>query len=475
MSSAGYYYRLRFVRIEGYAVADVQTPVPGPNATAKGSPTHAVGMSEALATPIWTSLTKWYTDDGEDLMGTPVDLSLLSGDWRALVGLDFLWLTDADYLALDAARRVAIQDWVSHGGRLYVCAQTDDPSLRASLGLAAAADAADAGLGRVQTLPWDGKPLPLATVSERTDKPRSERGEPAFMGAEWPIARDLGRIPLNAPFLIAFIMLFAAVVGPLNLFVLAGASRRHRLFWTTPLISVGASLLLAGFIVLQDGFGGSGERVLFCLLLPGEKKAVVLQDQVSRTGVLFSRGFTMSEDVVLTPLEIGENGGNRSHEQSGRRYSGDWFASRSVQAQRAEAVVPSRAEIQLLNADAARDGAPPVVASSVPAAIKEIRYLDPSGKRWRGGENLRTGERITLQPDAAPPGRLRSDPAGSERRERLPRRLREPRGASVPDTSWRPRATGRSSRRCRRSIGTNNARSSPAPFPSPARDGPTHR
>lgn len=395
-STYSYYYQTSYVQIEGYAVDQSQTPMPGVNTTGKGSGTHVVGMSEALATPIWSSLTKRYGDAGLDLLGTPVDLSLLGGDWRSLIGLDALWLTDADYAALDASRRAAIHDWVSHGGRLFVCAQTADPSLRAGVGLPETGEESDSGLGHVQLLPWDGKPLDLDTVTANTDKTGSERTNASFTQADWPMAHEIGKIPLNAPFLIAFIVIFALVVGPLNLFWFAKATRRHRLFWTTPVISVAASLLLAGFIVLQDGFGGSGERAMFCLLLPDQRKAVVFQEQVARTGVLLSRQFGTAEDLVLTPLEIGTGGRSPSYGQAGRNYSGDWFASRSVQAQRAEAVVPSRAEIQLLNTDAARDGAPPVVTSSVPAAIRKIQYVDANGHRWIG-DDLRTGERIALR------------------------------------------------------------------------------
>ncbi len=396
-SSYGYYYRTDFVRIEGFAAPESETPVPGINVVGRGTGTHVLGMSEALATPIWGTLTKLYKDAGQDLMGSSVDLGLLGGDWRSLVGLDLLWLTDAEYTALDAPRRTMIHDWVSHGGRLHVCAQTADPSLRAGVGLPETGDEADLGLGHVQIVPWDGKPLPLTTVQSLTDASPSGRVDPLFVQADWPIVHEVGRIPINAPFLITFIVLFALVVGPLNLFVFARAAQRHRLFWTTPVISVAASLLLVGFIVLQDGFGGNGQRVMLCLLLPDQKKAVVVQEQVARTGVLFSRQFRMTEDLVLTPLQPDTNEGSRSYDQTDRNYSGDWFASRSVQAQRAEAVVPSRAEIQLLNADAARDGAPPVVTSSLPAAIQEIRYVDAAGRRWVG-DNLRIGERITLRP-----------------------------------------------------------------------------
>ena len=160
-----------------------------------------------------------------------------------------------------------------------------------------------------------------------------------------------------------------------------------------PLISCTASLLLILVIVLQDGFGGHGERVMVTRLFPGQKQAVVVQEQVARTGVLLSRQFTAPEDVMLLPLKTPGVGG-RSYEQSGRAYGGDWFTSRSVQAQRVEAIVPSRAEIQLISSGAA--DAPPVVVSSIPATLRQIRYLDPAGHPWQG-HDLHTGERMTLQ------------------------------------------------------------------------------
>ena len=42
----------------------------------------------------------------------------------------------------------------------------------------------------------------------------------------------------------AILIAFGIIVGPVNLFVIARQGRRHRLFWTTPLISLIASLLL---------------------------------------------------------------------------------------------------------------------------------------------------------------------------------------------------------------------------------------
>ena len=132
----------------------------------------------------------------------------------------------------------------------------------------------------------------------------------------------------------------------------------------------------------------------------------------------------------ITPIKIAD-GPSRTYEQAGRHFSGDWFASRSVQAQRADAVVPSRAEIMVVNAEDAAGGAPPVLTSSVPAALRTVAYLDPAGRRWVG-EGLRTGERVTLHAGEAPLASTFS-PDGSVGLDAEVKRLLERRGSFVAD------------------------------------------
>ena len=56
----------------------------------------------------------------------------------------------------------------------------------------------------------------------------------------------------------------------------------------------------------------------------------------------------------------------------------------------------------MLNAKAAESGAPPVIVSSIPAVLTDIRYTDSSNRTWRGG-TLRAGEQITLRPEEEAP------------------------------------------------------------------------
>ena len=394
-SSTDFAYRSVFLGVDGPGVLTREISVANGSSAGRTN-TAFIGMGDALATPIWASLEAKYRAASSNLYGSSVDPAQLGPDWRGLSGVDALWLTDTEYTHLDADQRAAIRQWVDRGGSFLLSAQSPDPALRASLGLPETGGEAHPGFGHVQWLAWDGKPLDLDAASAIIDQIRPLRSDAATAAdaTAWGMTKAVGPIPINAPFLILFIGLFATVAGPVNLFLLAPATRRHRLFWTTPLISCAATLLLIAVILLQDGFGGHGERVMVTRLFPDQRQALVVQEQVARTGVLLSRRFTVREVLVLSPLKTPGAGG-RSYEQAGRAFGGDWFTSRSVQAQRAEAIVPSRAEVQLLAAGAA--DAPPVVVSSIPATLREICYLDPAGHRW-SGHNLRTGERMTLQP-----------------------------------------------------------------------------
>jgi hypothetical protein len=215
----------------------------------------------------------------------------------------------------------------------------------------------------------------------------------------WEARKLVGDLQLNTPLLITFMALFGVIVGPVNLFVLAKGGRRARLFWTTPLISVGASALLLAVIVMQDGFGGSGARFVLVYLLPAERKAIVQQEQVSRTGMVLNPAFKISDPVFLAPIKLQSSNriSSREFEQSPQQqYGGGWFASRSVQAQFAETIMPTRAEVQLLNGSEVRaNSAAPIIVSSIGATLRTLIYVDETGKRWEA-RDVHVGQKITL-------------------------------------------------------------------------------
>jgi hypothetical protein len=210
---------------------------------------------------------------------------------------------------------------------------------------------------------------------------------------------------LKSGLIFGFIAIFGILIGPVNLFVLAGPKHRQRLFWTTPLLSLAGSGILVMLMILQDGIGGSGSRFTLAILQPDQKKMSLVQEQASKTGVLFKSSYTMDEQAWTEPLIVPKEGsafGNsedarRHHTKEGDVCTGDWFSSRSVQSQLLMTVRPSRAAIEVFPpADA---GGPPSLLSSIEVTLEKVLIIDDELHYWKV-EDLGTGEKKVMQPSS---------------------------------------------------------------------------
>jgi hypothetical protein len=360
---------------------------------------------------------------GESFAGSflPVDLP---ADWRGYMGLDGLALTDEEWTALAPGVRTAIRHWMLLGGvlDLYHSGAAPVGVLQELKAGSAEPDPTGGvlggmpvGAGRVRVFAWDRVVLGAPAMSRFFSGAGLSIRHVAAREAMLPgppgnragsTLRDTLGVRSFAAWQVGVILLiFGILVGPVNLFYLAGPGRRHRLFVTTPLIALGASLVLIAVIFLQDGAGGKGQRAALVELFPDENLSTVRQYQISRTGVLFGGGFVMSELAALTPLLLensrwtrlksggsSDSEGQRFNQPEPQAYAGDWFQSRSEQAQLVETIRPGRGRLEL------KPGAgDPVLVSSLAGALESVFYQDPGGQWWAGAAPLTTGGSLALQ------------------------------------------------------------------------------
>ncbi|MES2706891.1 MAG: hypothetical protein V4726_09850 [Verrucomicrobiota bacterium] len=377
----------------------------------------------------------------------------LPSDWRGYMGLDHLAMTPEEWLTLSPGVTTAIRQWVILGGTLDLFVSGPPPdSIMRELRI----DRVEGGLhhlgaGRVRLMSREGdKTTPPAGEALLQDgsvsllggagetvpgsKSSGSSSEP-FAGvigkyitdsasknysADHPRVRhelardtfrssglsDLLELRNFAAWQVGVILLiFGVLVGPVNLFYFAGPGRRHRLFFTTPLISLGASAVLILVILFQDGAGGAGTRVALIEIRPDDNSAYLRQYQLSRTGVLFGGGFVTAEPSCLTPLILPPSrwtrlkppdmsGGDGQHltEPDPLGYGGDWFQSRSEQAQLLETIRPGRGRLELKPGTGA-----PVIVSSLGCRLEQIFYTDSAGKIWTSNAALTTGGTATLR------------------------------------------------------------------------------
>lgn len=335
-------------------------------------------------------------------------------DWRAYSGYDGVGMTDEDWSKLTPGAKNAILRWNRLGGRLVIYALSSSTNF-ATLGISDSAKdvrEADRSFGSVSILNI-GPDLQLdarATVDLFSSKEpvptliSSIRGD--FRNA-WPLKANFGVQRYNYALFVLILVAFGVLVGPVNLFVFAKSGRRHRLFITTPLIALGTSALLVMLIILIDGFGGRGSRIQLMEIRPdnGENSAYIIQEQISRTGVLTGAEFNVAEPAAITPvvLSSSDNQWARLTDANwgqGMRYeanfrdgklqvSGDWFQSRSEQGQLVRAVIPTRGRIEARSLS----GTPSLI-STFDFPIQALFFRDESGGYWRA-ENIEPGKAFT--------------------------------------------------------------------------------
>jgi len=327
------------------------------------------------------------------------------GDWRAYCGYHNLYLTDPEWEAMTPAARTAIKHWIRLGGHLNLVRITPGRSL-VEMGLPKADSGQETGaVSRGFTVEQKQARIDESGMKHNAAAAAKDWVVRATSGnaiREWA-QRDKSSfaVPsakLAAGFMLVVVVVFAILVGPLNVFVFAAARRRHRLFLTTPLISLAAGGLLVVSVILSDGIGGKGTRYVWMESGPGgDNTNYLVQHQHSRCGAMFSTGFEIPEDAFFAPMitESRELTGNLSVElEAGKvRAGGPWFSSRRSQNFYLAAARPGRGRIEQ-SGPAER----PVLTSAFDFPIDRIFWLAPDGKTWWQAGALAQGTATTLAP-----------------------------------------------------------------------------
>jgi hypothetical protein len=398
-----YYTNIGF-RVSGPGVAEESAGNLQNGGGSASSRTEYVGMSTSLHAKGWSALEGKFSSGSSsaNLQGSKVDMSSAPEDWRGYAGLAQLWMDESEWTAISTTAKAAMLEWVALGGDVHLlCADTSNARLE-QLGLPPLLNShRRVGAGEIHAHSWDGNSLPLVAMASeiRGVKDTTRRELMSSYGRRWGLAEIVGPLTIKSGLIFGFIAIFGLLVGPVNLFWLAGTGRRQRLFWTTPLLSLGASALLLALMVLQDGVGGSGARSVFALMLPDQKRVAVTQEQVVKTGVLLGRSFERADADLMAPLNLTSatqtfNWDSRYNvEETETQRSGAWFASRSLQAHLLQTVRPSRAGMEVFPAEG---GGAPSVLSTVEAPLQRVFIVDQDSNVWTA-DDVGTGEKKVMK------------------------------------------------------------------------------
>jgi hypothetical protein len=358
---------------------------------------ECIGVSVGSAKAYRSLIAKEFSDNSPaGLRRADLEMATAPDDWQALTGYGQLWLTSAEWQKLSTSQRSALLSWLALGGQLYLSAP-DTAALDALI--PGTGPRRPHGLGVAWVLLNDAN---FAALREARTFIQQQLSTVGLMAQASGLERSLGslipQIALPVGWIFLFILVFGLTVGPVNLFLLAPASRRPRLFWTTPLISLLGALVLAVIMWIKDGVGGSGARVVLATLLPEQKQLALLQHQLSQTGLLVGREFSFPEHEPVWALPHRQRPGDardsylNRRRDSGENYtiqgteaSGDWFRSRSEQTLLLQSLPMNRGELRV------RWGSSPEVLSSLATGLSTVFVKDATGQAWKA-ERVATGQ-----------------------------------------------------------------------------------
>ncbi|MCH7225676.1 hypothetical protein [Haloferula sp. A504] len=406
----------------------------------------AILMSEPLFTPNSSALDAQLNSTrsggyGSYTFAARFTPSKLPEDWRAYSGYDVIMLTDDDWGGMPPGARAAVLQWIRLGGvaSIYRRASTSFGTL--GIETQEAGNSTTYGLGTIELLNQSGSTPTGLDAKKTVNRYHTSRGGLTIdalsesisddYSSGWALQDEFGKQKFDYLIFIIVLIAFGVLVGPVNLFVFAKSGMRHKLFITTPVISIATSVLLIALILMRDGTGGRGARIALIEVRPesGENRAYVVQEQVSRTGVLLGSSFKIDEDSAITPVPIANSAWARltpgvggagmrftgNFTEGGMEISGDWFQSRSEQGQLIRAVVPTRGRIELKGA-----GGAPTFVSTYDFPVERLYYADRSNGYWMV-RDLEAGKATTGTPISEAEYR---SAVGDESR-RLARRQRE--------------------------------------------------
>lgn len=326
------------------------------------------------------------------------DNQLLPSDWRAYLGYDAMMIAADEWTQLRPAVQKAILERNRFGGTLQIYTEPRDKQLDyRSLGfdrkpVLGNIIRSEHSYGVIELHGWDGRNVKLAQAYNTLRNSAENRlnFEQAY-SKDWKLQKDFGRKRSNPVLVMLILTVFSVLVGPVNFFVFAKAGRRHRLFFTTPLISFIAGLLVLAFILFEDGIGGQGRRMLVIDLESAatEKRAYITQEQISRTGVLLGNRFQLQDSSFISPVALAHSrwsprinySNHANYALENDLLSGDWFQSRREQAQFIQSVQPTRSRIEMITEVTPTQD--PKLFSSLEFTVEEFYYVGEGGRVWK--------------------------------------------------------------------------------------------
>ncbi len=225
------------------------------------------------------------------------------------------------------------------------------------------------------------------------------------LNAVYPVVDNLG-VPARG--MLVLMIVFAVLIGPINLYFLAKYDRRIWALWTVPAAALVCSTIVFSYALFSEGLSGRARHAGLTVLDEHTGRATTLGWSAYYTPVAPGGGLVFSSRTEVTPLglDIGDRYGyGRTSSTAlsidwtdGQRLGSGWVQSR-VPAFFATRKVEDRLERMVFAVGA---GGVPTVQNGLGAAVSSVRIADAEGKVYQA-RDVEAGATAAMTPVGALP------------------------------------------------------------------------
>lgn len=222
------------------------------------------------------------------------------------------------------------------------------------------------------------------------------------------------KVPVKGIFL--FVLVFAVVVGPLNVFILGRKDRRMMLWWNVPAAALATCAGILLYSIFSEGWSGREKIVAFTVLDENTHRASTAGYASFYSPLTPSQGVWFSEETQVQPI-VGESedyysyyshrsrptAGRMIDQTSGQRFRSGWVTARSCAN---FTIIKNETRRERLSLQ--QDGDALVAGNNLGVPIEELYVRDAKGAVFRG-QNIAPGTeaRLAKRTDNLPTKRLR--------------------------------------------------------------------
>ena len=321
-----------------------------------------------------------------------------SPNWLAYSRFDGVVITTADIQRMPATVMSALRKYVECGGSLLVSGTKSLPESLREGGTDDGSGGVYLGFGRcvpffAGTADW-GR---LVRILRTSRSPWDAQMDISSANRKFPVIDDF-KVPIKGLFVL--IMVFAIVIGPLNIYLLSKWQKRIWLLWNVPAVSLLTVLAVFAYATLAEGWDRHRRTQGLTLLDENSHRATTIGLTAFYCPVTPGGGLQFDTDTELNPQIFSGSSYYRREGSSSRTI--DWTNSQHLESGWVTARIPSHFMVrrsqqrrERLVVRAGNRGSL-VIVNGLGAKIVNLTLADAGGTIWASSGEIPAGAEATL-------------------------------------------------------------------------------